>query len=418
MAAKEENKNPLTRKIITALVSIVVAFALWMYVVTVVGPEYKDTFRDIPVSFVGLSTLQEKGFMLIVEETPTVTLELSGNRSDLNKLSAANITVTVDLSKIERAGKNALNYNVSYPMNVSQESITVQNGSPAGIQVEIVKRITREIPVYVETVGTMPADYIKEKPQVEMETIRISGPEDVVEKISGAWIWVELTEDSKSTVTGAYTYTLCDENKEPVDAKYIQVAGEEAQTITVTIPIKRVKEIPLVLNLVPGGGASIENTAVTIQPATIQISGSEAALEGLEMLELGTIDLGTITTDMEKTYTIVLPEGITNESGLQEATVTIGFPQLETKTFLITNVQTVNPPAGLTVTVKTQIVAVTIRGPKRELDKLTEADISVTVDCTGAEVGSQRFEATVQVKDNTAVGAIGEYDVLVLVEES
>lgn len=418
MEKNEQKKSILSSKLFTALLAVIVAFGLWMYVVTVVGPEYKDTFRDVPVSFVGGSALEEKGLMLIPDGTPTVTLELSGNRSGLNKLSPANITVTVDLSKIEMAGKHSLNYNVSFPMNVAQESITVQNGSPAGITVEIVDRATRDIPVYVETVGTMAAEYIKEKPQVELETIRISGPKSVVEKISGAWIQVELTEETKTTITGEYTYTLCDDNREPVDAKYIQVAGQEAQTITVTIPIKRVKEIPLVLNVIPGGGATEANTTIVIDPAIIQISGSEAALEGLDKLELGTIDLGSISAEEVKTFPIVLPEGITNESGVAEATVTISFPDLVTETFLIGTVKTVNVPMGLSVTVKTQLIAVTVRGTKAEIEKLTAENISVTVDCTGAEVGSQRFQASVEVLGNTGAGAIGSYDVLVLVAEN
>ena len=37
----------MTRKIITFAISLVLAFALWIYVVTVVGPEYEETFRDI-----------------------------------------------------------------------------------------------------------------------------------------------------------------------------------------------------------------------------------------------------------------------------------------------------------------------------------------------------------------------------------
>ena len=72
----------MKRKIITAVISLAVAFALWNYVVSVVGPEYEDTFRDVAVSVDGESMLEQRGLMLISDKTPTVTLRLSGNRSD------------------------------------------------------------------------------------------------------------------------------------------------------------------------------------------------------------------------------------------------------------------------------------------------------------------------------------------------
>lgn len=417
MSENAAKKNSVMRKIVTALLCLLTAFALWTYVVTVVGPEYKDTFRDIPVSYIGMSDLQDKGLMLISEGTPKVTLELSGNRSDLNKLSPANISVTVDLSKIELPGKNALNYSVSYPVNVTQDAVTVQNGSPAGIVVEIVRRKTKEIPVKVETLGTMPEDYIKEKPELELETIRISGPEDVVDRIEEACIQIELNEETKSTITGEFTYTLVDADHEPVDAKYIQVAGEEAQTITVTIPIKRTKEIPLVIKIIPGGGATEHNSSIVIDPQTIQISGSEAALEGLEMLEIGTIDLSSVLTEEVKKFPIVLPEGITNETGIAEATVTISFPTLETRTLSVTQFELINVPEGMNVTVNTKVVDVQIRGTKVVLNELDAEDVIITVDCSGAEVGNQRLECSVTVKGTTDAGALGTYPILVTIAE-
>ena len=72
----------MKNKIWHIALSVVIAFALWVYVITTVSPESEDTFYDIPVTYQN-DSLDERGLM-IVSDTPTVTLHLKGNRSDLN----------------------------------------------------------------------------------------------------------------------------------------------------------------------------------------------------------------------------------------------------------------------------------------------------------------------------------------------
>lgn len=409
----------MKQKIITALVSLLMAIALWVYVITVVGPEDHQTFRDIPVVFQGASALEDRGLMLIDEGTPTVTLELSGNRSDLNKLSASNISVTVDLSKIYDPGENACNFNVSYPGNVAYEAITVQSRTPAGITLNVVRRATKDIPIVVEFSGSLSEDYMKEKPELEMENLRISGPEDVVKKIAYARISLDLAEENTTTISGEFSYTLCDKAGEPVDAQHIGVLSEGAEAITVTVPIKRIKEIPLTVKIVEGGGATQTNSSIDINPRTIQVSGDEELLENLEKLEIGTVDLSNILEDQTLTFPIQLPEGVTNETGIAEATVTVSFPNLLVKTFTATRFSAINVPQGMNAAISAKKLEVTIRGSRSLVEKLTAGDITVTVDCTNAEPGSQRLSAVITIDGSPAdIGAVGTYTVLVQVEQT
>ena len=396
-----------------------VAIALWAYVIAVVGPEYQDTFRDIPVSFVGTSALEDKGLMLLNETTPTVTLELSGNRSDLSKLNTSNISITVDLSKIEVPGKNAVLYDVAYPVNVNGSAITIKNGTPAGINLDIVRRLTKNVPIEVYYEGALPDDYIKEKPELEMEAVRISGPEDVVSKIDSARIGIQLDETSTATITGEYSFTLCDVNDAPVDAKYVQVSGENAQTISLTLPIKRVKEIPLTVTVIEGGGATVENTQIVQSMESILVSGDEAVLENLESLELGTMDLSTMLEDTRQVFDIVLPDGVANETGITQVTVSVSFEQLQTQRFYATTFQLENVPASLNITVTNVQLEVKIRGEQSLLDALQPENIIVTVDCSEATVGSNRLDAIVTIADGTKeIGAVGTYTVLAQAESA
>ena len=100
-------------KILRIALSVLISFSLWLYVVTVVTPEAEETYYDIPVSYQN-DVLEERGLM-IVSNTPTVTVKAKGNRTDLNELNANNITVLVDLASIQAPGTQMLQPKVIYP---------------------------------------------------------------------------------------------------------------------------------------------------------------------------------------------------------------------------------------------------------------------------------------------------------------
>ena len=93
----------MKKKILMALLSLVLSFALWLYVITVVSPGSDDTFYDIPVIFTSETTLTERELIITDVLTEDVTLKLEGNRSDLVLLDRSNIEVIADLSRINMA---------------------------------------------------------------------------------------------------------------------------------------------------------------------------------------------------------------------------------------------------------------------------------------------------------------------------
>lgn len=410
-------------KIVSVLLSVVIAFALWLYVITVVSPGSEETFYDIPVSLQGESLLEERGLIITSEDIPTVDLTLSGNRTDLNNLNKSNITLIVDLSKVYEAGTHKLSYTPIYPGNIANDAIRETNRNPGQITLSFEQKITKPVPVNVKYKGKVLDGFIAdtENPELKnadtlIDSVEISGPASVVSQITQALIEVDLTDRNASFVE-AYRFTLCDADGEPVDAAQIQTNIAEVQ---LTLYIQKLKEIPLELTIIDGGGATKNNSTIKIEPKTIQVSGSESVLETLESINLGTVDLGTLTSDTEKTFTITLPAGVTNRSGLTEATVTVKFPELRTKTLTITNITPVNVPEEMVAEIINQALEVTVRGPKTLVEKMTADNITVTVDFTNVQVGTTTVKATVTMGTGfTRVGTIkGPYSVSVTLREA
>lgn len=400
----------MKNKILAGLLSLAVAIGLWLYVVTFVTTGYEETFYNIPVVLQGETLLEERGLMITSNKKPTVNLKLAGERSNMMNLSSANITVTADLSRIYEPGEHGLTFTPSYPGNVPSNAISVQNRNPERILVTVEKRVTKTVDVTVAYEGALPADLIYDKENIVLDytSVNISGPESVLAQITQARITVDLDGRNES-IEEKFVYTLCDQAGKPVDAALVTTDVEQ---IGLKLKIKRFKEVKLVLNVVSGGGATEFTSAITIDPATIRVSGSEALLDGMDVLELGSINLGEIEEGFSKAYPIVLPEGVTNESGLTEAKVEISFPNLKTKTLSVTNIQAINVPEGREVDLITKLLEVQLRGPVDMIDKIDESAVTVTVDFTDAAAGSATMKAEINISSTfSGVGAVGTYSV-------
>lgn len=398
----------MKNKLVTALISAVVALAIWAYVVTVVSPNSDKNFYNIPVVTQGEALLLERGLMITETDISTTSLHLEGSRIDLNKLSSSNITVTLDVSKIYEAGSHNLTYSVSYPGDVAQNAITVLSKNPSGVQVVVEERISKTVPLEIQYNGALAEDFVADKENIELdaEGIAVTGPKSAIDQISKAVIALDLEGRSES-LSDKYTYTLCDEAGEPVDAAMVTTDVAE---VNLTLRIVRVKEISLKLNVVDGGGATAQTSVITIDPPTILISGSDVQLEGLDSLELGTVDLAEISADTEMMFPIKLPEGVTNETGVPEATVKVSFPELATKTLTVKNIVAINVPQGIKADVITKALEIVVRGPKEKIEALTEENITVTVDFSGAEAGTVKLKAEINCGD-PEIGAVGSYTV-------
>ncbi len=406
----------MKNKILSILLSAAIAFGLWIYVITVVSPESEKTYYNIPVVLQNTDALTERGLM-IVSEDPVVTLDLKGNRTDLNLLNESNINVLANVVNIKEAGTHHLTYDVAYPGNISYNAVTVQSSSTDQITVKVENRIKKNIPVVIDYGGSsVPEGFItdKENAHLDFRYIEVVGPQSVMDNIHKAVIQANLNGQTQTLIEEC-EYTLCNEDEEPVDATMVTTNVEK---VTLTVKIQRVKEINLILNVIDGGGATRENSSITINPTTIRVSGSDALLEDLEGVELGSINLAEVLADRTVTFPIRLPEGVTNETGVTEAVVKIEFPQLMTKTFDITNITAINVPEGLEVDMITQALEVRIRGPIEDIKAMKDTDVTVIVDFAGAQVGTATMKAEIVLSENFRnVGAMGTYQVSATVQE-
>ncbi|MBQ8237756.1 MAG: hypothetical protein IJZ39_06395 [Oscillospiraceae bacterium] len=399
------------------LLSFAIAVGLWLYVVTNVSVEYDTTFHDIPVQFEGETALEERGLMVTSGTDATVDLRLYGSRSNLNNLSAQNITIKVDLSRIYDPGTHEVGYDISYPSDVPSNAFETLSKSP-DITITVEKWESKEVPVRMVYEGVVPEDYLDDRDNalLDYEVIGISGPASVVEQIDRAEIYVDMQGRTES-ISESFQYTLCDKEGNPVDAALITA---DTARVRLDLTIQRFKELPVVYTLAEGGGATEANVKITLDTPTIRVSGSSAILEELEQINLGTIDLAAIDENTTKTYPVKLPEGVINLTGVNEVNVAIDFNGLNTREFIVENIRVVGVPAGMEYELVTKRLTVVVRGPDSKINQMTAHDLVVTADISGKTPGTLILNASVDTTDPAyeGVGALGTISVSVTLRES
>lgn len=420
----------MKNKFLSVLLSVVVAFSLWMFVITVVSPESEKTYYDIPVVLQNKEVLSQRGLM-IVSDTPKVTLVLKSDRATLNDLNEANINVITNLANVEKSGTHNLTYTIAYPGNVPPGSVSVQSSSTDLITLKVENRITKTVPLVVVpkknadgTDSALPQDYITDLEKAQLTTqednktvaitgVEISGPQSVIDQIHQAVIDVDLNGQTK-TFSKTEIYTLCNEEGKAVNAEKVTT---DVDVVDLTLQIQKIKEITLKVDVLPGGGATLDNSTVTLSPSKIWIAGDEALVDKIPAtLDIGDVDLEKYLEDTS--YQIDIKsflQGAENRTGIDEITVDVKFEGLKAETFNVTALTTQNEPEGLNVEIIEGFLPITVRGTSAAVEAVKAENLSVQVDCSNLQVEDRKVQVTVTCP--AGVVPVGTYQVTVRVTE-
>ena len=400
-----KNKLPMM------LLALLAATFIWLYDVTVVNPNDVDTFTAIPVSFEKEDAIREQDLMMTSDSDVTVSLRISGRRSELKKLSRNNIQLTVDLSQIDEEGTHELPYSIRFPANVSGGDLSIETKSPAYVSVTVEHYIRRAVEVRAVFEGEGTAESDGESLVIDTDAmtitpseVMVTGPAALVEAIDCARIVINKSAITETTVAD-YEYELLSEEEEALPFEELVT---DVETVSVSIPVLKYKEVPLILKTIAGGGATSENIIYTLSTESIMISGDAAAVDKINQVDLGTLDFATITGPVMKTYAITLPEGVNNASGVAEVQASVRVTGLNVVTMTVSDFELINVPEELTAQSISESVQLTLRGTPAALANLEPEDVTVTADLSSfTQAGTYIVSVNVEVPDGLQVGAIG-----------
>ncbi|MBQ9890930.1 MAG: hypothetical protein IJM39_05910 [Firmicutes bacterium] len=282
-------KKKHNQKRIDIIISIVVAVILWIYVINIVNPPTSATFRNVPVTITGEEQLNSSGRALAIKEAYTATVDVSGSRNDMKKISGTDIALSIDVSNLA-AGSNSVTVNAVMPTGIKLENIENKT-----VTVNVEEYVTEAKPVEVVLSGAGSGEEATIL-RSSLTQIGVSGAQSVVDKVAHVRVSGDL---SKADLDKEVELTLAGE---AVDASGKVVPGVKLaqESINVNAVMYQTKSVPL---SVPVTGSIWEGAALSESriPDSITIKGPASRLSQISEIKTKELKIDGLyeTTVME-----------------------------------------------------------------------------------------------------------------------
>ncbi len=104
------------------ILSLLVAIALWMFVMGQVDPQTSLTVTDVKVEMRGTDVVENMGLKATLVKPKIVNVEIKGKRSEVNKAKKKGLTAYIDVSTCDY-GDNEAEIRVELPSGISGVSM-------------------------------------------------------------------------------------------------------------------------------------------------------------------------------------------------------------------------------------------------------------------------------------------------------
>lgn len=394
------------------LISLVLATGLWLYVIM---ENYPDDTKEITgisveIPFEG-STPEQLGLVMVGKNLLAVNVVLEGPRALLMQVTREKITAKVNLNNVQSPANHTLPIEVTVP-----EGLTVRTQSPQEITIPFDKLAGKQVPVKVHTTGTVPEGYVLDNPVPVPDSISLEGPESEVKLVSYAQVNIDVTGYQGDITLQELDYSFYKEGGEKIAYTGFTV---DSTKVALTLAMLKLRELPVKVPLInTSGGNESGYAVVSIQPSVIAVAGPASIVDALNSVELPSVDTCSLSELSEFDLSVVLPNGLRNQSGSNNVKAIISFEKATTKSYTVRTFAVRNAPAGKTVTVSTASLYIKVRGLASTLSELRASNIKAVVDLEGKSI--DRGRRTVPVKfefpDGTQAGVMRQYTCVINVK--
>ncbi len=270
------------KSLMIKVMSLVFAIILWSYVKGEANFITSANYKNIEVTYDGLSHLKDNNLTIISPKESTVDVKLQGYNSYMRNVTRDGIVAKVDLSKLSE-GEHSVPVNVSY----IDLGISVVNTSPRRIPFKIDKLLEENHKVDI---------VIKNKPQKGLSVgeinktvdVAVKGASTYINKINKVEARIDVTEITETTSVDAEIFAYDD------TGKIIKEVTVTPATVKVDVPILKSKTVPIKLVYNENTTENIAINDFSIEPASVTIRGNSDVIDSIDFIETRPINFNNI----------------------------------------------------------------------------------------------------------------------------
>ena len=412
-------KAMFTRNIGVKLLSFVLAFFIWIIIMSISDPQITKKIDGIPIEtrhkddFNNLEANEDLSINILT--TGTVSIKVSGKRSEIEDLSAGDFVAYADFNDF--VGINAIPIHVEPRKQNLVNSLEITYQSKTVMQVQLVKSETKLINVVVEMIN-VPDDKYAYCKSVSSKLLEVTGPQEVVESVGKLVAYVDVAH-----MSGSMDYVTL----EPVNLSGVKMDASSLEvsqsTVRVEVALYPVKEVDIVIDTteteVVSGFAIYD--AEQYSPKRIRIAAEEETLQKISMIRIPfktdeplIKEIKPITKDFD--ITKYLPEGVylKSENTVVSSSIVIEALGEKEYTVKLSELELRGLPEGYRLETPLEgddepEITIVVTGFKPETDKITGVeDLHAYIDLekvmkTGLQTFSVKLDTGLDVKTEAKV---------------
>lgn len=423
---RKKLKAMFTRNIGMKLLSFALAFLIWIIIMSISDPMVTKTIDGIEIDIRNKNAFNNleanKDYSIDILTTGTVSIKVSGKRSDMENLKASDFVAYADFNDF--VAVNAIPIHVEVRNAAKKDNYEITYQSEKVLRVNMVKSRTELFKIDVE-MKNVPENKYALKKSVSSTLLEVTGPEKLIDTVGKLVAQVDVSKVDFTQDDSAVVYASLipvDKAGNVIESGSLELAQSLVQ---VEFDLLSVKEVPLVLDTTDTpvvSGFAIDNRLTKFSPTSITIAADDDTLKSVREIRIPyTADMPLIKEikPIEREFDIVLPKDVylKSESTSVSTSVTVealGEREMKIARLLVTGI---NLPEGYEIAWENETpgetpeVTFTIRGFKPDVDKVATAlELHPYVDLSGVKgTGYQEFP----IKFNSDISVTTE-DVLEL----
>ncbi len=376
---KRSTVIPWLGKNLSALIlAFILSLVVWVSAVVTADPNEEHVLRAITIEKVG----QASDLLLVGDVPSQARLTIQAPKSIWDKLNKdANLAKAwVDLS-----GYGAGTHTVDVKTQIDISPIRIGAIDPQRIQVTLEKLDTKELILDLQINGELPVGYRKDAPSIQPESIRISGAESLVAKVTQVRAVMDIT-GALASIERTVLVEALDANGNPVENVTVL-----PKNVLISQPISLLggfKNVVVKISTTGQVANGYRLTNISVSPPTVTLfsDAPQALNEVPGYVETLPVELTNITDDLEINVGLNLPQGI---SLVQDSRVLVqvSVAAIEGSMTLSVPVEVIGLPPELYAAISPATVDIIVAGPLNVLDTLRPDSFLVLLDLTDLPIG-------------------------------
>lgn len=429
-------KHKWTNNLGLKIVSLLVSCLIWVVVTNTNDPESTQVYKNVPITIKNQDTITNANkTFTVVDGVDKINVYVTARKSVRSSLAADSFIVKADME----------NYNEALgtvPLEISCEDGRIRQEDirmlPSSLKISMEDKVEQNFGMAVVTTGKPDKGYeVGKTTIVTGDTIRIAGPESLINIIGKVTISVDVTNMSMGS-TDFYPIRIEDKNGATLtdgqmsnlelknsDGVSLQNNSAEVQTEL----WKVYNDIPLKVEVTGEVAPGYKVSAVTLAPQTINLVAEENAIEELGgIIQLkdpvnveGMTETQDFTVDLNDTLNQY--DDIRLESDISSAiTVHVGIDEVGSKTFQmpISDIIMHNTPSDKKLIFSpADAVSISVKTTSEDSEEaitLTLSDISAEIDLKSCEInGSYTLPVNVTLPEGYEL--VNDVSIVVNIEE-